>query len=156
MAENTVILIYAVASGSCSSVGFVGATVGAGIGFFSGVFGLMIDSLLSVKMVTADGDIVEASETSNPDLFWGIRGAGVNYGIITSATYRLHKQANDGQVFYADLIYPASAKEGYFNALQALGANWPAQLGTCNAIFWEPNSNAVSPKGRRVILNRCA
>ena len=121
--------------------------MGGGIGFFSGYFGLMIDSLLSVKMVTASGDIVEASESSNPDLFWAVRGAGANFGIITSATYKLHEQVNNGQVFYADLIYPASAKEGYFDALQALGADWPPALGTCSGVFWEPNSNSVSPEG---------
>lgn len=140
------------ASGSCSYVGFVGATLGAGIGFFSGRFGLMIDSLMSVKMITASGDHIEVSEDSNSDLFWGLRGAGANFGIVTSATYKLHQQANAGQVFYADLIYPTDVKEDYFNALQALGDNWPPELGACHAIFWDPSSNAVSSRGYKTIL----
>jgi FAD/FMN-containing dehydrogenase len=51
-----------------------------------GYFGLVLDGLVSARMVTADGRVVEVSETNNSDLFWGIRGAGANFGIITSAT----------------------------------------------------------------------
>ena len=138
--------MFVVASGSCSGVGFVGATIGAGVGFSSSIFGLMLDSLLSVRVVTASGDIVEASESANPDLFWAIRGAGANFGIITSATYKLHAQVNNGQFFCADLVYPASAKEDYFNGLEALGASWPRELMSCSCIFWDPNSNTVSLK----------
>lgn len=58
-------------------------TLGAGIGRYQGVFGLLIDSLVSVRLVTADGRLITVSATSNPDLFWAIRGAGSNFGIST-------------------------------------------------------------------------
>ncbi|CAJ2507153.1 Uu.00g083390.m01.CDS01 [Anthostomella pinea] len=134
-------------SGSCSAVGFVGATLGAGVGVFSGIYGLLIDSLLSVRMVTASGDLIEISESSNSDLFWALRGAGANFGIMTSATYRLRQQTNKGEVFVADLIYPAAFKESYFNVLQALEDNWPPEQGINSAIFWDPSSNATCIMG---------
>ncbi|KAI9374704.1 hypothetical protein BJX61DRAFT_264134 [Aspergillus egyptiacus] len=80
---------YSVPTGTCSCVGLIGATLGAGIGRLTGTHGLMIDALLSARVVTASGDILEASSTANPDLFWALRGAGQNFGIVTSATYAL-------------------------------------------------------------------
>ncbi|KAI5868214.1 hypothetical protein GGS23DRAFT_544560 [Durotheca rogersii] len=133
---------YQMPSGACSCTGFVGSTLGAGIGYMSGIFGLVIDALVSVRLVTAKGELVEASEKSNPDLFWGIRGAGANFGIVTSATYKLSKQINGGQVFYADLIFPATFKEQYFNIVEKF-ENRPAELGFSSAIFWDPASNST-------------
>ncbi|KAL7625213.1 hypothetical protein AAE478_004428 [Parahypoxylon ruwenzoriense] len=127
--------------GSCPEVGVIGATVGAGVGLFQGLFGLMIDALISVRMITADGDIVEASASTNPDLFWAIRGAGANFGIITSATYKLTKAVNDGQVFTADMIYPASLRTGYFNVLKTYEDTMPAELAINTAISWNESTN---------------
>ena len=62
----------------------MGATLGGGIGRSHGIHGMIIDALVSVRLVTADGQIIEASEKTNSDLFWGIRGAGQNFGIVVS------------------------------------------------------------------------
>ncbi|KAI1085366.1 FAD-binding domain-containing protein [Whalleya microplaca] len=132
---------YEMPVGSCSRVGVVGATVGAGVGFFQGLFGLMIDALVSVRLVTANGNVVEASASSNPDLFWGIRGAGANFGIITSATYKLFKAVNGGQVFTADMIYPANMRSAYFNVLKTFEDTMPPELGINTAITWDATSN---------------
>ena len=64
----------------------VGATLGGGVGRYNGLHGLLLDSLLSVKVVTAAGKIEKASTTENPDLFWGLRGAGFNFATVLEAT----------------------------------------------------------------------
>ncbi len=132
------------ASGACNCVGFIGSGLGGGIGYLSGVMGLVSDSLVSARLITAKGDLIEVSESSNPDLFWAIRGAGTNFGIITSATYKLSEPVNNGEVFYADLLFPASAKTDYFNAMQTFNDDMPAELGFSSAMFWDATSNEVS------------
>src|SRR5918992_1159361 len=80
----------AVPAGFISHTGLAGLTLGGGIGFFMRRFGLTIDNLLSVDLITADGEFVKASEDENADLFWGLRGGGGNFGIATEFEFRLN------------------------------------------------------------------
>ena len=77
-------------SGVVSETGIAGLTLGGGFGWVRGKYGMSIDNLLSVDIVTADGNFLHASETENEDLFWAIRGGGGNFGIVTSFEFRLH------------------------------------------------------------------
>src|SRR5215217_8950524 len=76
--------------GVATDTGIAGLTLGGGYGWLDGKYGLACDNVLSVDVVTADGELVTANADENADLFWGIRGAGANFGVVTSFKYQLH------------------------------------------------------------------
>jgi FAD/FMN-containing dehydrogenase len=80
----------ATTGGIVSSTGIAGLTLGGGVGWLMGKYGLAVDNVLSVDIVTADGRVLRASEEENADLFWGVRGGGGNFGVVASFEYRLH------------------------------------------------------------------
>jgi len=80
----------AVTGGAISTTGIAGLTLGGGLGWLMAKYGLAVDNLLGVELVTADGSIVDVTADSDPDLFWALRGGGGNFGVAASFQYRLH------------------------------------------------------------------
>src|SRR5581483_4277662 len=93
----------ATTSGGCPTVGVAGLTLGGGEGRLMEKYGAACDNLLSAQVVTVDGRQVGASQTSNSDLFWAIRGGGGNFGVVTALEYQLHPV---GEVLSGALMYP--------------------------------------------------
>jgi FAD/FMN-containing dehydrogenase len=116
----------ALPAGSCPTVGIAGLTLGGGIGVLARKYGLTCDHLSSAKVVTADGRLVTASATSEPDLFWALRGGGGgNFGIVTEFTFDTDP-APDVTVF--SLHFPAGSAAGVLTAWQQWIAAMPPEL----------------------------
>ncbi len=123
----------ALAFGDTGSVGIGGITLGGGIGYLVRKQGLTIDSLLAADVVTADGELVRADESTLPDLFWAIRGGGGNFGVATRFYYRLHALP---QIVGGMLLLPASADTvaGFIAAAEAA----PEELSTIANVMPAP------------------
>ena len=132
------------ATGSAPCVGSLGATLGGGIGYLQGVRGLTLDSLESVRLVTATGDLITVSKSENPDLFWGIRGAGFNFGIVTEATYRVYDTTFNGQVMEGDLLFSANASRSIWQIIRSYDNTLPAELSLSVVLTYNATLGQVS------------
>jgi len=118
----------AVTGGHVSHTGVAGLTLGGGIGHLMRKLGLVVDNLLAAEVVTADGRVLRASATENADLFWGIRGGGGNFGVVTEFTFQLHPvgpMVLGGLAFFAPSKGPELMKRW-----RELCANCPDELTT--------------------------
>jgi FAD/FMN-containing dehydrogenase len=115
----------ATTSGDVGSVGVGGLTVGGGVGWMVRKYGLTIDHLLSVDVVTADGRLVRASATEHADLFWAVRGGGSNFGIITSLEFQLQEA---GTILGGGVVYPAMNAARIIRTAAEYAAGAPDEL----------------------------
>ncbi len=116
----------ATTGGLVSSTGVGGLTLGGGIGYLARAHGLAADNLIACDVVTADGRRVRASEDENPDLFWGLRGGGGNFGIVTSFEFRLH-EVGPG-ILTAQAFHPADAAREVLEFYRDFTADAPDEV----------------------------
>jgi FAD/FMN-containing dehydrogenase/pimeloyl-ACP methyl ester carboxylesterase len=136
--------------GFFSDVGVAGLTLGGGLGYLTRRFGWTVDNLLEVEIVTADGCVRRASRDENADLFWAVRGAGANLGVVTAFTFRLHAV---GPTVYGGLIaWPFERAEEFLRAYRAITTEGPAELTAFLMIARAPAAPFVPPEwhGRRI------
>src|SRR4051812_23011095 len=130
--------------GVVSHTGVAGLTLGGGMGRLQRQLGLTIDSLFAVKLVTAEGRVVRASEDENPELFWGMRGAGANFGIVTSFEFRLHPFG--GLVTHGTVTHPIERAEKLAERYRELAEDGPDELWTSFGVAVEGDARApVAP-----------
>ena len=116
----------ATSTGINSTTGIAGLTLGGGFGWLTRKYGMTIDNLVSADVVTANGEKIRASETENADLFWGLRGGGGNFGIVTSFEFKLHEVGPD--VWSGLVVYPFSEAISVLQQYRDFVATAPEEL----------------------------
>lgn len=131
----------ATTGGRISTTGVSGLTLGGGSGWLERTYGLTCDNLLSVEIVLADGNVVTASETTHPDLFWALHGGGGNLGVATSFDFRLHPVGPT--VLAGLLLWPASAGADLLSFYRDFAAGAPDELGSAAGFITGPAADFV-------------
>ena len=136
----------AVTGGRVSDTGVGGLSLGSGSGWLERMYGVTCESLLSAEVVTADGSVVRASADDNPDLFWGLRGGGGNFGVVTEFEFRLHPV---GPIVTAGmLLFPRGQARELIPAYRDFIEQAPDQLGGGLALITAPPEDFVPEEVR--------
>jgi FAD/FMN-containing dehydrogenase len=140
----------ATTGGVVGSTGIAGLTLGGGIGFLDRLAGLTCDNLLGAEVVTADGQVLEASPDAHPDLFWALRGGGGNFGVVTSFTYRMHPVT---EAFGGLLGYAMDRAAEVLQAYREVSADAPDRLALYAGLVAAPPAPFVPEhlRGKRVV-----
>src|SRR5438270_6591313 len=115
----------ATTAGNVSHTGVGGLTLGGGMGWLARQHGLSCDNVVSFEMVTADGETVHASQTENADLYWGLRGGGGNFGVVTEFEFQLHEVGTAALI--TELSFPIDAARSVLRTWRDLSAAAPRQ-----------------------------
>jgi FAD/FMN-containing dehydrogenase len=111
--------------GTFVDTGIAGLTLGGGIGYLMGTQGLTVDTLVGVRLVTAEGEVLRADENENADLFWAVRGAGTNFGVVVEFEYALERV---GELYGGTITYPMTAAAEVLRVTRDLAAAAPDEL----------------------------
>ncbi|KAG6918724.1 hypothetical protein DXG01_012209 [Tephrocybe rancida] len=133
----------ATVAGTVSHTGVGGLTLGGGFGWLTSEHGMVVDNLVQATIVTADGSIVVANERENSDLFFGLRGGGSNFGVVTEFVYQLHPQR--AIVYAGVLVFPHTSLEKVVEAV----SNWWATCGEKEGLL---QLTTMGPDGKPAVL----
>jgi FAD/FMN-containing dehydrogenase len=150
--RETQLFGLAVPGGVVSTTGIAGLTLHGGVGHLRRKHGLSIDNLLSVDIVTADGQLRRASASENEDLFWAVRGAGSNFGVVTSFEFQAHPVGP--MVMVGAVFYPQEAGRTVLPAWRDYMASAPEELSSI-ALFWNVPPHEPFPpehQGKPVLI----
>jgi FAD/FMN-containing dehydrogenase len=135
----------AVTGGTVSATGVAGYTLGGGLGYLMSRDGLAVDNLLSVELVTADGQVLRASGAEHADLFWALRGAGANFGVATSFEFALHPV---GPTVTAGLVlHPFAAARDFLRFVRAYTADLSDDLTMFAGLLHAPDGSGTPLAG---------
>jgi FAD/FMN-containing dehydrogenase len=137
--------------GVVSHTGVGGLTLGGGMGRLQRKHGFTIDNLRALEVVTADGRLVRASESENPDLFWAMRGAGPNFGVVTAFEFNLHPF--DGNLIKATATYPAHRVRDAWVLFQELSETAPDEVMLTFAMWMAGPDELPAPLGGAPVVS---
>lgn len=109
-------------AGGCDCTGFTSPMLGGGHGWLQGQYGLILDNLISARVVLGDGSVISVSSTENSDLFWGLRGAGHNFGIVTSVNYQVYERTSEKDNGFSTATY--TFKQDKLESLFTIANQW--------------------------------
>lgn len=138
--EQTQTVGLASPGGVVSTTGIAGLTLGGGLGWLSRSYGLACDCLVAAEVVTADGSVVTASAEQNPDLFWGLRGGGGNFGVVTTFEYRLHPVTD---LLAGIVIHPRSEARDFLRVFRDLVVEAPDELASFGGLLSSPEGEPL-------------
>ena len=130
----------ATTGGVISTTGVAGLTLGGGLGWLMGSHGLSVDNLLAIELVTSDGEVLHVTESSQPDLFWALRGGGGNFGIAASLEFRLHPL---GTVTAGLIAHPFDAAREFLAFLREYTADAPDDLAVMPLLVHAPDGSGT-------------
>ena len=133
--------------GVVSKTGIAGLTLSGGIGWLRRKHGLSADNLVSLEVVTADGQVRTASETENTELFWALRGGGGSFGVVTALEYRLHPVGPD--VMVAFVLYPGERATEILRAVDEYTASAPEEASPVAFLGKVPHARPVPARDPR-------
>ncbi|MFZ6184242.1 FAD-binding oxidoreductase [Nannocystis pusilla] len=146
--RETQVFGLATTGGQCSKTGIVGVGLGGGVGWLMRQHGLTVDNILAVDLVTADGRCLTASADRHPDLFWGLRGGGGNFGVVTGLELRLHPVE---RMVVGVFMHPAERFAEAVRAFQASAAAEPDEMCSVLLCAEMPAMPTVPPEMRGVL-----
>jgi FAD/FMN-containing dehydrogenase len=135
----------AVATGLCECTSVAGPLLGGGHGFLQGQYGYVLDNIVSARVVTASGELVEVAAAKNSDLFWALRGAGHNFGIMTSFEMKTYDIPGNWTVY--SIVFASEKTEALFdlvNKFEEPSSNRPAKLALTAAVLKVPQIDHIN------------
>lgn len=128
--------------GFISTTGIAGLTLNGGLGFLSRKFGLSCDNLIGAELVTAGGEVIQADESENTDLLWGLRGGGGNFGIVTEFTFQLHPVTD---IYLSISMYPPDKGADLLRVYRDAAPSQPEEMMSA-LLFFEVLPNPMFPE----------